>query len=351
MGKMTELHDAIDQFAMRVPVEDRLDDIVHDRRVVRLHDQPRRPRRLAMAAAAVALVAGAGALIASRQITPAEAPSTDAPVPTPVPLGIPQPLFMLPVTRSGDLTNGQIAVVQVTVEGATSRSIVGIRDNNGYRGLFTVAVFSGLIPADRNTSNIAGADARWTPIDLATGSAEILEGDGLSTQVIQQRNAFWLQVDAPSGEATRAMEAATLSDDGTLSFTTADLIVLNTETATTSDLVTTLFRTTDGIYVETATGTSVFAFNTAVSSATPVEVKGHAGWNLTETYPDGTTAVMLSWMETPDRRVLVHGNVPVTELLAVAEDLKIVDYTAWDKSVTTLAEQEATVTATGDTGP
>lgn len=324
---MMDLHDALDPLATRVTVEDRLDDIVYGRSVVRFHTAARRPRRLILVAASIVMVAGAGALIASR-FTATDAPPADAPPATAFPAGVPQPLFMLPGELTEGLTGGQIATGSVSADGPIS--LVGVDDANGYRDLFTIIVFDH--PIDRDIGVVQpGVD--WTPIDLATGPAEILQGTSSITSVIQQRGAYWLRVDALPGEATRAMEAAVVSNDGRLSLTADDLTILNTQPTTTTPLVTASFQTANGIHVETATATSAFDGNMTASLASPTTIRNHPGWQLTQTTSAGTSTHMLVWMETPERKVIVYGDGDGTidQLVAVAEDLTVVDYAAWTK--------------------
>jgi hypothetical protein len=326
---MTDLHDALEPLATRVTVEDRLDDIVFGRSVIRLHTAARRPRKLMMVAASIVMVAAAGVLIVSRLTATTDAPSADAPPATAVPADVPQPLFMLPSDPTEGLTDGQIGSGQVSADGPIS--LVGVRDGSSFRNLFTITVFDH--PIDRDLG-IVQPGVAWAPIDLATGPAEILQGTSPITSVIQQRGTYWVRVDARAGEATRAMEAATVSSNGTLALIADDLTILTTQPADPTPLVTALFQMANGIYVETATATSALDIRSTASLATPIAIRNHAGWQLTQTNPDGTSTLMLVWMETPERRVIVYGDATIDQLLAVAEDLTVVDFTTWTNNVT-----------------
>jgi hypothetical protein len=325
---MMDLHDALEPLATRVPVEDRLDDIVFGRSVVRLHTPTRRPRKPILVAASIVMVVGAGALIASRFVAPTDAPPADASPATAVPAGVPEPLFMLPGDSTEGLTGFQIASGSVSADGPIS--LVGVDDGNGYRDLFTITVFDH--PIDRKIG-IIQPGVEWAPVDLTTGPAEILQGASPITSVIQQRGTYWLRVDALPAEATRAMEAAVVSSDGTLALTADDLTILTTQPADTTPLVTAWFQTADGIHVETATATSTFDVNTTASLARPTTIRNHPGWQLTQTTSDGTSTLAIAWMETPERKVIVYGDATIDQLLAVAEDLTVVDYATWAKNI------------------
>lgn len=335
---MMDLHDALEPLATRVTVEDRLDDIVYGRSVVRPHTAARRPRKLIVVAASVVMVAVAGALIAPRFTATTDAPPAGAPPATAVPAGVPQPLFVLPGGATEDLTGGQIATGSVSADGPIS--LVGVDNGNGYRDLFTIIVFDH--PIDRDIGVVQpGVD--WAPINLATGPAEILQGTSPITSVIQQRGTYWLRVDALPGEATRAMEAAVVSSEGTLALTADDLTILATQPTATTPLVAASFQTADGIHVETATATSAFDVNMTASLASPITVRSHPGWQLTQTTLDGTSTLMLVWMETPERKVIVYGDATIDQLLAVAEDLTVVDYATWTKYLPASTSREAPI--------
>ncbi len=343
---MMDLHDSLQPMAARVPVEDRLDDIISGRTMIRDGTHSRRPRTLMMAAASLTIAVGAGTLIALRHTDPTDTTPTNAPASTAVPVGVPEPLFVLPIDLAGGLTGGAIAVGHVSADGPIS--LLGVRDGAGYRDLFTIAVYDH--PVDRETG-IVQPGVEWTPISLATGPAQILDGGGPTMTIIQQRGTHWVRVDAGPGEAVRAMEAAIVTDDGSLALSADDLTILTTQTVEPTPLVTAQLKTATNIYVETATAVSPFAVNINGSDqlATPIAVRGHAGWQFTNTMPDGTTTQMLSWMETPDRVVIVYGDSSIDRLLAVAENLIVVDYATWDENVTTAVEVEVEVGAEGRT--
>ncbi len=67
---MMDLHDSLQPMAARVPVEDRLDDIISGRTMIRDGTHSRRPRTLMMAAASLTIAVGAGTLIALRHTDP-----------------------------------------------------------------------------------------------------------------------------------------------------------------------------------------------------------------------------------------------------------------------------------------
>jgi hypothetical protein len=332
---MTDLHDALTLLADRVVVDDRLDDIVGSGAIATGRAARRRSRRWPAVAASIALIVGAIGLITLRRGADSDTPVAESSSAIEVPPGFPQPLFVLPTDRRG-LGDGRIAAGLVSAEGAIS--LVGVRDGDGFRDLFTISVFEGRFDVDAVGSEsepVEWEPVEWEPVELATGPAGFVrEPDGDAT-LIQQRGAFWLRVDAEASEAMRSMEAASVAVDGALTFGTEDLVVLSVQPTDAVPLVTTSFRTAAGVLVETATAESPFDVGDTAAVAEPITIGSRAGWRLTEVTEDGSVAVRLVWMEVPDRRVTVSGDVPLDELLAVAADLTVVDEATWRARVDT----------------
>jgi hypothetical protein len=280
-------------------------------------------RLVILAVTSIALVVAAVAVLATRQATPVDEPAASGPTATAVAPGAPEPLLMLPADLSTEVTGGTILSGQVSAAGLIAQ--VGVREGDGYRDLFEVSVFPEPIDI---SAEVVPAGSSWTRVDLESGPADVLAVDGLTT-VIQQRGTWWLRIGTGTNEAIRAIEAAVVAPDGTLSFDDDGLAILTTQTSTPTALVTASFQTSTGIEVGTATATSPFMLANTASRAEPITIRGRSGWLLTHADPDGTTRIELSWMETTDRRVMVSGDATADELREVAEGLTAVDYPIW----------------------
>ena len=230
---------------------------------------------------------------------------------------------MLPNDASTEVAGGTIVSGQVSADVFIAQ--VGVQNGNGYRDLFTISVLAEPIDID---AEVVPAGGNWTRVDLDSGPADVLALTDRTT-VIQQRGTWWLRTETGTNEAIRAIEAAVVAPDGTLSLDDDGLAILTTQTSTPTALVTASFRTSTGIEVGTATATSPFLLTNTASRAEPITIRGRSGWLLTHADPDGTTRIELSWMETTDRRVMVSGDATADELREVAEGLAIVDYPTW----------------------
>lgn len=290
--------------------------------------EPRRPtgvhrRPVILAVASISLMVAAVAVLATRQTTPVDEAASDGPTATAVAPGVPEPLLMLPNDAATEVAAGTIVSGQVSADGFIA--LVGVRDGEGYRDMFTISVFAEPIDID---AEVVPAGSDWTRVDLGSGPADVLALTDRTT-VIQQRGPWWLRIETGTNEAIRGIDAAVVAPDGTLSLDDAGLVILATQSNTPSALVTASFQTSDGITVEAATANSPFLITNTASHAEPTTVRGRSGWLLTHADPDGTTRIELSWMETPDRSVLVYGDTTADELRRIAEGLSEVDYPTW----------------------
>ena len=166
---------------------------------------------------------------------------------------------------------------------------------------------------------------------------------------VQQRGDRWLRADgyADRSTAIRALEQATITADGALGLQSNDLAILATRDKKAHPLVTSLFKIDDGLTVETATATSPLLINLDFRDAVPLTVRGHAGWLLTKTGQNGSDYLMVSWMETSDRMVMVYGQATNEQILAVADALVAVDYRTWIQAVGTPGTTATTPTSGG----
>jgi len=322
-----DLRNAADAMVGRTPESDpsKLDELIRPvGHTAQPRHEPRANRRpVILAFASIALVVAAGAVLATRQSTPVDGPASSGPTATAVPSGVPEPLLMLPNDLSTETAAGTILSGQVSADFLVA--LVGVQEDNGYRDLFTISVFAE--PIDIG-AEVVPAGSRWSTIDLDSGPADVLD-DAEHTTVIQQREAWWLRVEARTNEAIRGADAAVVAPDGTLSLDDAGLMILTKQTNTPTALVTASFQTSTGITVETATATSPFLITDTASRVEPTTVRGRSGWLLTHVDPDGTTRIELSWMETTDQSVRISGDATADEFRAVAEDLSTVDYLTW----------------------
>jgi hypothetical protein len=324
---MIEFQEAVDRIANRVPVENRLSDIVSDTPMLRTGPATTgrtQHRPYLLAAACIALLATAGAVLATRQ-PDATGDSNPAPPPTAVPAGVPEPLLMLPADPTAEPLSGQIYPGRIGQRDGTI-SLVGHPNGAGeYTDLFTISLLGQAPELDSPTA-----------ITLTNGPASIVENG--SVTIVQQRDGQWILVNGwiDRSVATNAAQQATVSANGSLAIPPGEFEILTTQTTLNEDLVTAVFNTTNGLTVNTCTCNDapvLYDLLRPVPSAARITVRGHPGWRLTIQEQGAREHHTISWMETPDRTVTVDGTGSVDTLLALANSLEVVDYPTWFRAV------------------
>ena len=288
--------------------------------------EPRRSRRRGrtwMAAVAAAVVAAGGTAAVVRFVDrDPETTVAEAPVD-------PGPLYVLPGDSMWVPTNGQSN--QGVSVSPFSALVVGIRADDMF--LDPVAVRASHEPPP-------GFDSEtWNALSIEGGPAFISPEESPQVVVVQQRGDLWLTAttdDRVVSELFNAFEAVAIDPTGDLVLQSDDLAVIASYDIPRGSVGPSTYFELRGpadeyVVVETVSG-DVPLLALAADRADhlePITVNEDGAWHPWGIDVDGEWHAAM-WELAPRQFVLISGHVPEDMLIALAEDLEVVEEATWE---------------------
>jgi hypothetical protein len=315
------LTDLFDRVAAAVEVDDDLERAIGGAALE--HRRAGRRARGWIAAAAAAIVAVAGT-VGVMQFVGRDTDNTVAEAPVD-----PGPLYVLPGDTEawsagfGHADSGEMDLLS----GVT----VGIPIDGGYLDPVAVSL-SDTDPIDSSEYK----DFVKTTVRLPSGVAYLWTNDRIAT-LVQRRGNDFLSAATWNGDSdrlSRAIDAVVINSDGSLTVPPeSPLAVIDRIDEVGSGVGHTTYMELRGVHdvvVETVSFPWIVGRGPNVGELRPIEVRGSDAWLMVRYDADGTWRGLS--FPVGHGTVALSGTVPEDALLALAEDLEVVDEATWNEA-------------------
>jgi hypothetical protein len=207
---------------------------------------------------------------------------------------------------------------------------VGIPIDRGYLDPVAVSL------TDTNPIDPANYNAVVTTVRLPSGIAYLWTGDHIATLVQRRDNDFLIAAtwNGDSDRLSRAIDAVVINPDGSLTVAPeSPLAVIDQIDEVGSGVGHTTYMELRGVHrvvVETVSFPLIVGSGPNVGELRPTEVRGADAWLMVRYDADGTW-LGLSF-PVGHGTVSLSGTVPEDVLVALAEDLDVVDEETWNEA-------------------